>query len=213
MRAFLTSIKSKKGLLIMVAIASFASLPSYGEDTIRAAWKVQEIHLPYFGLTTHYSCEGLRDKVQAYLEQLGVRKDAVVSVGVCDSISGPAWHPSVNITIAHAVPANDEQAKEFANDANRAKLIARLQRKKSAQAVVTDEPFDAVMKRVTLFAKDRSNTSSAGDCELLEQVRRDVLPKLDAKVIKDGVRCTPYQGSVGNPRMEVELLIPVPKEA
>lgn len=212
MRALLTSIKSKKGLLMLVAIASFAAMPSYGEDTIRAAWKVQEIHLPYFGLTTHYSCEGLRDKVQAYLEQLGVREDAVVSVGVCDNISGPAWHPSVNITLAHAVPASDEQAKEFANDANRAKLIARLQRKKSAQ-VITDEPFNAVRKRVTLFAKDRSNTSSAGDCELLEQVRRDVLPKLDAKVIKDGVRCTPYQGSVGNPRMEVELLMPVPKEA
>jgi shikimate kinase len=182
----------------------------HADESVRAVWNVQEIHLPYFGLTTQYSCDGLRDKMRELLKQLSVREDFVVSVGGCIEISGPTRNPSVRIVVANAVPATDEVAKAFATDPKRAELLARLQRK--SKEPVSEAAFDAMPKRVTLYAKDTASAGASGDCELLEHLHRYVLPKLNAKVLKDNVSCTPHQGSAGNPSMEVALLVAVPSK-
>jgi hypothetical protein len=200
-------------MLVLLVVALNVTTTSRADETVRAVWNVQEIYLPYFGLTTHYSCDGLRSKMRDLLKQLGVREDFVVSVG-CTEISGPAYNPSVRIVVANAVPATDEVAKAFAADPKRAALLARLAKNDKTlgdNSFNNAEPFDAVLRRVTLFAKNNSSPGASGDCELLEQLNRFVLPKLGAKVLNNTARCTPYQGSVGNPSTEVELLVPVPK--
>jgi len=201
----------------LMAIAVFAmtigvsigTSTARADEPVRAVWNVQEIYLPYFGLTTHYSCDGLHDKMTEILKQLGVRDDFRVSVGGCTESSGPVRSPSVYMVVANAVVATDEVTKAFAADPKRAKLLARLQHKGKTQ--VSDQAFDAVLQGVVLHAKDRFGTGASGDCELMEQVRRDVLPKLGAKVLKDDMFCTPHQGIVGNPRIELELLVAAPK--
>lgn len=197
---------------VALVLGSGVATPARADETVRAVWNVQEIFLPYFGLTTQYSCDGLRDKMREYLTQLGVREDYLVHVAGCTSITGPVRNPSVVMVVANAVPATDEIAKTFANDPKRAELLARMQRKAKGKTT-SDEPFDAVVKRVVLRSKTSVSPGASGDCELLEQVRRDVLPKIGATIIRDDVRCTPYQGTVGNPSMEVEVLVAAPTKS
>jgi hypothetical protein len=147
--------------------------------------------------------------VRGVLKQLSVRDDYIVSIAGCEDFTGPVRSPSVNLVVANAVPATDETAKAFAADPKRAKLVARLERKSKSPDKISmaDIPFDAVPKQVTLFAKDKFDAGAAGDCELLEQMQRIVFPKLGVKVLKDRVSCTPGQGTVGNPSVDVELLV------
>jgi hypothetical protein len=95
-----------------IVLGVVASVPARADEAVRAVWKVQEIYLAYFGLTTHYSCDGLREKMRGILEQLGVREDFVVNVGGCTEVSGPTFNPLVRMIVANAVPATDEIAKE-----------------------------------------------------------------------------------------------------
>jgi hypothetical protein len=196
--------------LVCAVFGASAIAPARADETVRAVWNVQEIYLPYFGITTYYSCDGLRDRVRDLLGQLGVREDFIVTAVGCTELSAPSRTPTARIIVANAVPATDEVAKAFATDPKRAELLARLQKK--SKAPMSDEPFDAFTKRVTLRAKDKHSTGvgASGDCELLEQMHRFVFPKIGAKVINDDVSCMPHQGSVGNPSIEVELLVAVP---
>ena len=46
-----------------------------------------------------------------------------------------------------------------------------------------------------------------GDCELIDELRRKVLPKLAMRVVKDNTHCTPQQLTLGQPQLEVEALV------
>jgi hypothetical protein len=208
MRSAIKLLRVKSVAVVAGALFSVAAPQAYADAAVQAVWNVQEIYLPYFGLTTQYSCDGLRDKMRGLLKQLSVREDFVVSVGGCVEISGPTRNPNVRIIVASAVPATDELAQLFAADPKRAELLARLQRK--SKEPVSEAAFDANLKRVTLYAKNSASPGASGDCELLEHLQRYVLPKLNAKVLKSTVSCTPHQGSAGNPSMEVALLVAVP---
>ena len=50
-----------------------------------------------------------------------------------------------------------------------------------------------------------------GDCELIDELRRKVLPRLAIRVVKDSTHCTPQQLTLGQPQLEVEALAKVPK--
>jgi len=214
MRSVTAWLSIRAVLAIGCAVVSTSiSTSARAAETVRAVWNVQELYLPYFGLTTHYSCDGLRDRVRDMLKELGVRGDFLVTVPGCIELSGPSPHPTARIILANAVPATDELAKALAADPKRAQLIAKLQ--KQSKTTFSDEPFDAHAKRVRLYAKNNgaSSVGSSGDCELLEQMRRLVLPKLGAQVSNDDVSCTPHQGTVGNSSMDVDLLVAVPAKS
>jgi len=198
-------------IVVTVMLGICVSAPTHADEPVRAVWQVQDIYFPYFGLTTYYSCDGLRDKVRGVLKKLNVRDDYIVSIAGCADMTGVVHTPSVSMVIANAVPATDDTAMAFAADPKRAKLVARLERKgKTPETVNSDAPFDAVPRQVTLYAKERFDVGAAGDCELLEQMQRVVFPKLGVKVLKDRVSCTPGQGVVGNPSLDVELLVAAP---
>lgn len=210
MRLSISSLRAKSLVAIVACAMGVGALaPVRADETVRAVWQVQEIHLPYFGLTTHYSCDGLRDKMREILNELGVREDFLLRMA-CASITGPERLPSATMVLATAVPADDEIAKTFAADPKRAELLGRMRDKAKSKADYGDEPFDAVLKRVTLRAKESASPGASGDCELLEHVRRYVLPKIGAKIVRDEIRCTPHQGIVGNPVLEVDVLVAVP---
>ena len=188
-----------------------SALPARADETVRAVWHVQEVFIPYFGLTTQYSCDGIRDKMRGILSRLGMREDFVVNVGGCTHVTGPEHNPTLRLVLANAVPADDAIAKTFATDPKRAELMAQLQRK--SKTTQSDEPFDAVRKVVVFKNKERGSdmSSASGDCELLEHVRRFLVPKIGAKIVKDEVSCTPHQGTVGIVEMHIEALMPAAK--
>jgi hypothetical protein len=198
--------------LISIGVLGLALTPGVraeSADTVKAVWQVQEIYFSYFGITTNYTCDGLRDKMRGFLRQLAVRDDMIVNASGCPSLNRPEKNLSVRIIAAHAVEATDENRKAIAADPKRAKLAERLQRKAKA-AVAGDEPFDGVRRKVTLMSKDSPSVGGSGDCELLDQVRRQLLPKLGVKVIDNQLSCTPYQGTIGSQKLEVEVLAAAP---
>jgi hypothetical protein len=54
---------------------------------------------------------------------------------------------------------------------------------------------------------------SAGDCELLEQVRDDLLPLFSARKATMDMNCIPHQQTAGSLRLTVEVLIADPPSA
>ncbi len=48
-----------------------------------------------------------------------------------------------------------------------------------------------------------------GDCELLEQVRDQLLPALQLKIVKDDLHCFPGQEVLANRTMQIAALVPV----
>ena len=72
------------------------------------------------------------------------------------------------------------------------------------------EPFPAQWKTVEL-ARDRRLDLQPGDCELMEGLSKDVLPKLSIKIVSDRVLCTPNNLSITTPELTVSALVPLPK--
>jgi len=166
---------------------------------VKARWQVQEIYLSYLGFTNHYSCDGMRDKVATWVKEIGAHPSSIVRVAGCDNPVGPARLPSVRLILATPVDASAAAVK----DDKRAQLVTKLQHGKTP---FDDAEFDAVSKTTRLLSKDPQMVGAAGDCELLENFRDQVLKKIGARIVDDGLSCTPHQGTVGNPSLTVEVL-------
>ena len=197
------------GMCVLGALATQGATAAEAAPTVKAVWRAQEFRLAYFGLTTLYSCDSLREKTREFLLELGARDDLIVSLGGCVETDRPEKYPNIRITAAFPVEATDENLKAIAGDPNQQKLQEQLQRKSKSKTATSNEPFDASWRAAVLNSKVSASAGAAGDCELIDQLRRDVLPKLGVKVIKSTINCTPYQGSVSNQRLEVSALAPV----
>lgn len=67
--------------------------------------------------------------------------------------------------------------------------------------------FTAVWKTVS-FARDRDMRLERGDCELVQQLQRQILPRMSVQVVKDNVSCSTNLGNAGPPRLTVSALVP-----
>jgi hypothetical protein len=61
------------------------------------------------------------------------------------------------------------------------------------------------------LSRDRRLDLAPGDCELMEGLSKDVLPKLSIKIVSDRVLCTPNNLSITTPELTVSALVPLPK--
>jgi hypothetical protein len=50
------------------------------------------------------------------------------------------------------------------------------------------------------------------DCELVEQLRRDVLPYMSIRVDYDRLRCSTVFGNIGQPQLRVAALVALPEQ-
>jgi hypothetical protein len=146
-------------------------------------WTPKELRFVYMGFTTHYSCDGLADKMRAILLQLGARPDLKVRELPCSgSLGRPTEFPGVTVNVNVLTPW----------DAT------------SANATVT--PIPAHWKLVEL-STERDPLREAGDCELVEQVKAHVLPLFTARNIDYHSTCVPNQLQIGGTVLKAELLI------
>jgi hypothetical protein len=188
-----------------VAIAQESAAP------VQAIWKIHELDFAYMGITTYYSCDGLVDRTKAILLQMGARADVSVRSGACDQFTGPARMPSVRILVALPVEATDESIAALKTDSRQAQLLAKLRKANKRGPTFSDAPFFAMPKRVVISHKDKStHGAAAGDCELLEQLARDALPKFGIKVVRKDLGCMPHSPTL-SAQLEVESLMAVEK--
>src|SRR5689334_11170873 len=92
--------------LVLVVVAFSSTWAAASEKPQPAVWRTQELTFDYVGFTTHYSCAGLRDKIEQVLSLLGARKgDLTVTPYPCSRPGRPEPLPSVQIKVSTLKPA------------------------------------------------------------------------------------------------------------
>lgn len=191
-------------LAAFLPLAAYADSPDDAANSVQAVWKPVEVKYSYVGFTTAYNCDAFETKVRSILLALGAPAVTRVQANGCIDINRPSRNFFVTITTATAIPASE--AKEPPDKATK-ELAERLTGRKDP---LKTDPFPAQWKTVDL-SRDRRLNLEPGDCELMEGLTRDVLPKLSVKVVNDGVQCTPHSLSIQTPPLTVSALIPLPK--
>jgi len=145
-----------------------------------AEWTPKKLKFVYkHGVTTHYSCDGLRDKMKDMLTRLGAGDIEIRSTG-CINLSGPDVFPGMDVRMKVLQPAH-----EWA----------------------MGHTVPAHWKKVDLLA-GRDPVDAAGDCELIAQIKQDVLPLFVTRNVDYSATC--QKGSVlpGATRLTAEVLLP-----
>ena len=187
--------------------AAFASSQA-DEPGVEAVWKSQQMNFEYRGYSTIYSCQSLEDKLEMILRSVGAREDVQLRSYVCNDQIGIA---RFQVLLQSPVVATTENIRDITAHDTQDELIARVNGEKLATP--EDLPrFAAVWKTVS-FSRDRSMRLERGDCELVQQLRQQILPRMSVQIVKDNVRCSSSLGNVGPPRLTVSALVRADKVA
>lgn len=177
---------------------------------VQAVWQQHEVNFTYMGFTSLYSCDGLEDKLERLLKAAGARDDARVSARGCEfGHSYVARMPHAKLVFHTLVPADAVPSPPpvAAPAAAPAKQLGR-----DAPKLRKDPPLPATAIATWRPVEFRSRTPrwlEPGDCELVDQFRREVLPKFTTRDLVGGARCTPHQQSVLDIRLTFAVLAPL----
>jgi hypothetical protein len=172
------SVRWMLGFVLVGALAQ-ADTPA----TTGAAWTPKELRFTYMGFTSHYSCDGLRDKMISTLRKFGARKDlSVTESGCAGELGRPTPFPGVNIKMNVLAPSDPK-----ATDA----------------ASVVPAHWQLVD-----FTGSRDPLDVAGDCELIEQIKQHLLPLFTTRNVQYQSTCIPNQLQVGGTQLKAEVLMP-----
>lgn len=184
---------------VAAVLANSAPAP----ENVTAVWKAQQVNFEYRGYSTAYSCRSLEDKLTMILLTVGAREDVQLRSYVCDEQLGIA---RFQVAMQSPVVATEANIREITSHDSKDELVARVNGGKLASAADL-ERFPAVWKKVS-FSRDRNLRLERGDCELVQQLRRQILPRMSVQVVKDNLRCSSSLGNVGPPRLTVSALVP-----
>jgi hypothetical protein len=170
---------------------------------VDAVWKVQSLSFAYSGYATVYSCDALRDKVRDILQVLGARESLRIrSWGCTDMLT----HGRMDITLESPVEATPENVQALTTYDSTQQLVARVRNERLDRAEELPR-FPATWKTVSM--RDKPLKLGPSDCELVEQLRRDVLPRMSIRVESDRLRCSVAFGNIGQPQLRVAALVAV----
>jgi hypothetical protein len=162
------------------AFAQAASPPGVaGAGSASAIWVPKEFTFRYQGFTTQYSCDGLRDKMRKILLELGARPDLDVSNYGCTRLSGPDPFPGVRVKMEVLQAAGAQAGQAVAAHWNKVDLLARR------------DPIDAT-----------------ADCELILQIKQQVLPLFATRDVDYSSTCNKRQLVPGGTRLTADVLVP-----
>lgn len=202
-RSIVAAFMSLVGLVPLATAQESASA-----DPVQAIWKEQEAAFYFQSFTTFYSCSSLEAKIKRILTAVGVQREMQIDTRGCISQHEIARIPHVEIKLVSAVEATAEALAELEKTRSTRELVARV-RGDADQAQLAEEQFPAQWKEVSL---SRAKIYlDPGDCELVEQLKDKVFPKLAVKIVEDELRCSPNQASMSQPRLIVEALFAMPK--
>jgi len=184
---------------LLSPLATAAAQPSAAAsaDEVSGVWKKHEATLIYAGFTTLYSCDGLRSKMELLLRLGGARDDLKVRSSCAGPDDGPSRMTTAYLTYYTLVPAGESAPVAVAPAAG-----------KAAQA----PPESGIGTwRSVKIAANTPREIQGGDCELVEQFIREVLPTLTTRNIEQRMSCFPHQVSLGAISLKFEALGPLPK--
>jgi hypothetical protein len=179
----------------LAAVVVLTAPPVFAGDgtALPAVWKEQHVDFAYVGRTSRYSCDGIRDKLRAILMDLGARRDLrAVAVG-CDDFGNHRRPDNANpsVSLVFSAPAVPDPAAKPLHAGDLAALDARYE-----AFTITSDAF---------------RNMGVGDCELVEEFVRQILPKLATRNVQRDITCIPYQLSGSQYWVRGEVLKPAPK--
>jgi hypothetical protein len=170
-------------LVTLVALggtSAWAAAPAAEAPVVKAAvWTPKELQFQYVGFTTRYTCEGLAEKVTRVLTMLGARDVQVRPYG-CLNLHGPDQSPGVHIRMNVLQPSD---------------------------AAPNEHVVPALWQSVDLLAR-RDPVDAAADCELVRQLRQQILPLFATRNIGYSATCVANQLLVGATRLSAYVLMP-----
>jgi hypothetical protein len=117
-------------------------------------------------------------------------------------------HGRMEITLESPVVATPENIEALTTYDSKQELVARVRNEHLASAEDVQR-FPAAWKTISM-TRDRSLKLGPSDCELVEQLRRDVLPHMSIRVDYDRLRCSSVFGNIGQPQLRVAALVALP---
>jgi hypothetical protein len=188
-------------LLLAAGVASAQAQPD--DAVVEAVWKPQRMNFVYHGYSTLYSCRSLQEKLEKILMTVGARGGIHLRAYSCDDTMATA---RFQIVLASPVEATAENVEALTTYDSQDELLARVRGERLASAEDVQR-FPAVWKTIS-FARSREMRLAPGDCELVQQLRRHILPRMSVQIVNDQVRCSSF-GNIGKPRLTVSALVPV----
>jgi hypothetical protein len=183
------------------------------EETVNAVWVDHDLSFTYTGFTSHYSCGGLEDKVRFVMKQLGARPGLKVSSFGCVNLSGPELMPRVRVKAALPQEATPEVLAQLGKDRSTRELAARASGKTLAAIDDAAARFPATWRTVTFEGTPISDIQD-GDCELMEQLIRNVLRPMGVREIAGSrLNCVPHQVPINAVSVRLQVLAPSQTDA
>lgn len=176
-------------------------------EPVMAVWKPQEINFYLHTTTSVYSCRAVTGKVRQLLIALGVDPEVKVSSAGCYDNELNRM-PYLRIRLVSPVQATPQALAELEKSRSTRELVARLKGERPGEIT---EQFPAQWRKVSLSRGQLG--LEEGDCELIDELKRKVLPQLAIRIVKDEMSCMPYSLTLGQPRLEVEALARLPEPA
>ena len=170
--------------LAVLAGTAVAADPAPGSQP--AKWVSRDLNYTYQGFTTQYTCEGLRSSVVTILRALGARRaDLKVQVAPCAALGNGeiSLSPGVRGTLSVLVPATPEELS------------------RGDPGIVP-----AHWQTVDLMRDRDLVTRENGQCELLEQSRRRLLPLFTTRNLQFTSNCVPHETFAGGMTFKVDVL-------
>ena len=182
-------------------------IPTTPDVQIAAVWKVQQLNFVYHSDNVVYGCGQLLQKLKVILVSVGASDRIELRSYHCDERAGLA---RFEVRIESPAAATQENIQALATHTSRDELVARVngERLPSAEDV---QVFQAEWRTVS-FARNRRMALHAADCELVEQVQRQLLPRLSVQIVRDNVLCSPAFGNISPPRLTVSALFKIEEE-
>jgi hypothetical protein len=191
--------------LLLTASLCLSAAPALARDenpNIEAIWLPQVVNFTYQTDDSFYTCNSLWRKITGILAHLGARRTAPAQRISCDDF---AHTVRLQIALESPMAATPENLLAVTDYDSEDLLVARLRGKQLPSA--NDIPrFPAAWTTLSLRSADMDLT--AGDCDLVHQLRKQVLPKLSVQVLNEPARCLPVLSRGGSmpPKMKVRAL-------
>jgi hypothetical protein len=188
-------------VLTMSVVATWAAdLPR-----IEAIWKQQRIVFVYGSVGRYYPCSTLEYKIKMILRRLGAREQLEVRRYACRDLAAQA---RFEVLIESPVEATLDNIRNLTRYSSEEELIARARGVQLPSASELQR-FPAAWESIS-FHRDRHLHLDSGDCALVQQLRRQIMPNMAIQVTKDinSVDCSEARESLSAPRLSVLALVP-----
>jgi len=218
-----------RGTAAWIAVPLLAmSSGAAAQEQTASIWKAQEINFTYSSSTSIYSCGALRSRVVSMLRAVGAHEDLKVSVNGCDEFLFPEpastirsrqpdlfgnfnrdrnQFASVHIRLRSPIEATPDAIAELEKTKGYRELLGRVT---NSSAAIQEAAAQFPAQRQLISLSYKSLRLEPEECELIEQMIRDVFPKLGVRVVESSMTCIPRQVSLLKPRLKVEALIRTP---